>query len=87
MTLNVETLLAILGVVGVGLLAFFRIRKAPVGIRREHEIEVAGQRKVDAIQKKAADEAKTVNDAWNQSRAKDPSDALRDLIDKGDIPR
>ena len=87
MTLNVETLLALLGVVGIGLFAFLKVRKAPVGTRREHKIEVAGKRKVDAIEKKAAEEAKAVDDAWNKSRTLDPSDALRDLIEKGDIPK
>lgn len=87
MTLNIETLLALLGVAAVGLLAFFRIRKSPVGARRENEIKVAGQRKVDAIQKKAAEQTSRVDEAEAKSRAKDPSDALRDLIDSGDIPR
>lgn len=85
--MTLELILGLLGVVGVGLFAFLRVRKSPVGARREHEIEVAGERKVKAIRDQAAEARKRVEQDLADSRGKDPSDAIRDLIARGKVSK
>ena len=88
MTLDLGTILGLLGAaVGVGLLAFLRVRRTPIGTRRERELVVAGQKKVDAINKKAAEARQSVEDEQAKSHASDPSDTLRGMIEKGEVDR
>lgn len=88
MTLDLGSLLGILGaIIGIGFFAFTKVRRSTVGARRENEIKVEGQKKVDAINNKAAQERKRVQDELADSRSKDPSDAIGDLIDKGVISK
>lgn len=82
-------ILAILGLLGAGVLgySFSKVRRTPVGARREHEVVVEGQKKVEAIEKEAAERTRRVDEDAAKSRTRDPSDGLRDLIDKGEISR
>lgn len=85
----ISLVLAILGLLGVGVLgySFGRVRRPPVGASREHEVIVAGQKKVQAIEKEAADRSRRVDEDAAKARTLDPSDGLRDLIDEGEISR
>lgn len=79
----------ILAALGVGVLGYFLrgIFRTPSLAKREHEIEVAGQREIDKINDKAAGEHKRVDEQRAESRTKPASDAIIDLIRSGKVPR
>lgn len=83
-----STIISILVALGAGGLGFL-LRGAFVSslAKREHQIEVAGQRKIDKINEKATEEHKRVESAREESRRDTPANAIRDLIEKGKISR
>ena len=86
--IDLGPLLGILAAVaGVGLFTFLRVRRTPIGARRENKIVVEGKRKVDAINKKADEARQAVDDEQTKSRTSDPSDVIRDMIEKGEVDR
>jgi len=85
----ISTITAILAALGVGVLGYFLrgVLRPSSFAKREHEIEVAGQRKIDKINKDAAEEHKRVSDDLAKSRSKSASDAIIDLIESGKVSR
>lgn len=85
--MDLSLIIGFLGVIGIGLYAFKRVTRTSVGVQADNKIQVEGKKQVKAIEDAATKRRQAVQKDLADSRGKDPSDVIGDLIDRGDISK
>lgn len=85
--MDLSLIIGLLSIIGIGLYAVKRVTRTSFGVQADNKIQVEGKKKVKAIEDAATKQREALHKDLTNSRSKDPSDVIGDLIDRGDISK